>query len=513
MKSCNYGRLLITLFLLLTMALVACGPDAEGENDNEADQQNSSDNNSVTVAIEGDIQNFNPYTNQTVDYLIIRHNVFEPLIKFDASMELVPNLAIEWTQESDLKYTFTLREDVTFQNGQEFSGEDVKYSIEMIQDKNNASYFAPFFQEITDVEVNGNELTIELANPSPALLNNLASLPIIAEGTMDDLDSNPIGTGPFKFESWSAGDKTVLTRNENYWNGETTNIEELIIRPIDDSAVRYNNLTSGTIDIINSLSPSQMTKLEEEDNYYLLEPSSSNETALVEVVIKNNEAFKNPLVMQALTHALDKEVINENIYQGYGSVLWSPFPSNNFAYKPGKEYPFDLDKARSLLEEAGYSSGLSFTLILPSGMAQLEQIAVMWQANLSEIGVDMEIEVMELNNWVNKYLERSYEMTLNFYPQAGSDPSIYTNMILKPLVEKSLDDPSEMLDLIDRGATTTDEKEREKIYAEIQDMVSENGVIIPILETPIAAGVSNRISDLEIFPTSVLYLGNAKIKE
>ncbi|WP_226036702.1 ABC transporter substrate-binding protein [Aquibacillus saliphilus] len=517
-----FGKLMLASLIIMPLLLVvACSSDStldsenadsENEEENNNEQTNNDEEKSITVAINSDIQNFNPYTNQTVDYFIIRYNLFDSLVKFDPTMNIVSNLATDWNKVSDTEYTFTLEENVEFQNGQSFSAADVKYSIEMAQDEDNASFFAPYFADVESVVGDGNNVTIHLSQPNPALLSNLTSFPIIADGTLDELGSNPIGTGPFEFFSWSSGDKIELKKFENYWKGDTTNVDKVVLRPIVDSAVRLSNLISGTIDVVNSLSPNQMAELESEEDISLLQPVSSNQTALVEVVLKNNEAFQDPRVMQALTHALDKEAVKNNVYQGYGKVLWSPFPSNNFGYKEGVEYSFDLDKAKNLLEEAGYGSGLSFSLILPSGVSHLEQIAVMWQSNLNSIDVDMEINTMEVNSWVDQYIERSYEMTLNFYPQAGNDPSTYANQILLPLAQNSMVDPSQMVELIEKGASTADESTREEIYSEIQDLVNETGVIIPIVEMPIAAGVANHVSGLEFDPTSVLYLDKVQVE-
>lgn len=470
----------------------------------------SAGSNTITVAINGDIQNFNPYTNQSVDYFIVRYNVFETLVAYDEDMNIVPGLAKDWTVE-DSKITFQLNDGITFHDGSPLTADDIRYSIEMVQDENNASYHAPYFADVASVEGSGSEVVFHLSKPNPVMLSNLANFPIIKQGSFESQTSDPVGTGPFMFESWSAGDRIVLKKNPNYWRGDTTNIDTLIVRPIPDAAVRMQNLLSGTIDIVSSLQPNQMQQVDNRDGLYLLQPNASNQTTLVEVVINNHEAFKDPRVMKALVHALDKETIKNTVYFGYGKILWSPFPSGNFGYKEGTPIPYDLDEAKRLLEEAGYGNGLTFTLILPTGFTDLEQIAVIWGQSLEKIGVTMKLEKMELNSWVAKYVERSYEMTLNIYPQAGNDSSVYANLIMLPLFEKSLPDPEPAISLIKQAESTMDEQERIRLYGELQDLVAEQMPIIPIQETPISAGVADKISGIKIFPTSALYLGDAKV--
>ena len=502
--------------LVLILALVAACSNNQGGDSNNANSTNNGNTqtenvgddkpNIVTVAINGDIQNFNPYTNQAVDFFAVRYNVFESLVQFDTEMNIVAGLAKEWKVE-DQQMTFYLHEGITFHDGSPLTVEDVKYSIDMVQDENNASWQAPYFADVQSVEGSGNEVIVKLKNPNPVMLSNFANFPIIKKDSYESLTNTPIGTGPFSFESWSAGDRITLQRYADYWNGQTTNIDTLVIRPISDPAVRLSNLLSGTIDMVTTLQPNQMIQVENRQGFQLLQPSSSNQTSLVEVVINNHEAFQDPRVMKALVHALDKQTIQTNVYHGFGNILWSPFPSGNFGYKEGTPIPYDLDEAKRLLAEAGYADNLTFTMILPTGFSDLEQIAVIWGQSLEQIGVKMDIERMELNSWVAKYVERDYQMSMNIYPQAGNDSSVYANLIISPLIEKSLPDPAPLQSLIEQAATTIE------LYGEIQDIIAEQMPIIPIQETPIAAGVSERISGAEIFPTSAIYLGKVQVND
>lgn len=519
MKMRRVSWLFVSMLLIMAL-VVGCSSNSGGSSSSSGGSVGSSSGSSgnsessshtVTVAINGDIQNFNPYTNQAVDYFIIRYNVFDSLIQYDTNMNIVAGLAKDWKVE-DSKITFTLNDGITFHDGSTLTADDVRYSLETVKEESNASWYAPYFADVASIEGSGNQVVINLSKPNPVMLSNLANFPIVKQGSFDKLTSEPIGTGPFVFESWSAGDRIVLKKNASYWNGNTTNIDTLVVRPIADPAVRLTNLFSGTVDVVSSLQPPQMTQVENRDGYHLEQPAASNQTTLVEVVLNNNEAFQDPRVMKALVHALDKQAIQKTVYNGYGKVIWSPFPSGDFGYREGSPIPYDLEEAKRLLAEAGYGDGLTFSMILPTGFADLEQIAVIWAQSLNEIGVTMEIEKMELNSWVAKYVERSYEMTLNIYPQAGNDASVYANLIMVPLFEKSLPDPEPALNLIQQAATTMDESERLRLYAELQDIVAEQMPIIPIQETPIASGVANSISGVQVFPNSAVYLGQAQVK-
>lgn len=509
---------LSVLTLLLVLVVSACSSDKQGGSSPDASSSPSgsatapADLKTVTVAINGDIQNFNPYTNQAVDFFTVRYNLFETLVKYDTSLKIVPGLAKEWKQDNDKQLTFTLNDGITFHNGASLTAEDVKYSVETALKPENASFFATDLKNIDRVEGSGSQVVVHLKNPDPTILSMLANFPIIPKDSFDGQAAKPVGTGPFQFVSWTAGDKIVLEKNAKYWNGDTTNVGTLNIRPITDASVRLSNLISGTIDVVTSLDSNQMQLVKSHKDYELLEPTSSNKTALAEVNLNKNKAFQDPRVMHALIHALDKEQIMKNVYQGFGKIIWSPFPSNDFGYKEGTPYAYNIEEAKKLLAEAGHASGLSFTLILPTGFTDLEQIAVIWQAGLKQAGVDMKIEKMELNSWVDKYVARDYEMTLNIYPQAGNDASIYANLIMMPLFEKSLPDPTQALALIKDAGATTDEAKRKELYGQLQDLVSEQAPIIPIQEMPIAAGISNKISGVEIYPTSYVYFGNAQVK-
>ncbi|MEW6399780.1 MAG: ABC transporter substrate-binding protein [Bacillota bacterium] len=496
----------LALFLVFSLAFAGCG---RGSSSQTAPGKEPV---TLTVGIPADIDNFDPHTNQLVAYFTIRYTVFEPLVKYDKDLKVQPCLAEKWSLDGDRTWVFTIRQGVKFHDGHELTPQDVKYTIERVQDKNTGSFLQPYFENVESVAVEGRNVRITLKTPNPAFLNDLVPLAIVYREAAPNLKQQPVGTGPFKFVSWSPNERVVLEKTNDYWQPGLPKIDKLVLRPLPDPKLMVSNLEAGTVDVITEVPMPEIPRLSGNASIQLVRPSSSNKIALFEIAQKNHKAFSDPKVLQALAHALDRDSINKTVFHGMGKVIPGPFPSAVWSAQQSGGYPYDLEKARTLLKEAGWSKGLEFDLITPVGYPELEKMCVMWQASLSEIGVKANVKVQEVPQWLEAYIGRTYHITANFYPQLSADPSTYCNQILLPLVQASMPDNELVVSLMTKGATTVDEAERRATYEELQRVVLERLPVLTVCEIPVAAAAAAKVKGLEINPAGVLWFHGVSVE-
>lgn len=513
----------LLLALALVLALFAgCGQKSEDtsktSDSQKTDSSSTSDGSKVTektlvYGMAGDIDDFDPFSNQTLRFIkTLGYNCYESLLHIDEDMNYEMDLAESYEHPDDYTYIFKLRKGVKFHNGNTMTAEDVKFSIERAKDPNVGSWLGAYFTQVESVDiVDEYTVKINLSEVSPAFLDGLCMLKIINKGTESTLKQKPVGTGPFKFISWSPNDNITLEKFDDYWDAGKVKIDKLILKPIPDQTVAMTNLEAGSIHIYEDLSIANAIAAETKENIKVLTSKTSNSTALFEVGLHNVPAFKVPKVMAALCHALDKETINREVYNNMAKVIWSPFPSGAKYYVNLKGNPFDLEKAKALLSETDYKDGFEFTLTVLSGDTMGEQIAVIWQAALAQIGVNMKINIVEFSVWLEEYLDRSYDMILNQYPMAGTDPSTYCNQIIYPLLSYQAAHIPELAELIEQGKTTSDEAKRAEIYKRIQEIIVEYKPVISIVEAPLVYGAVKNLNGVEINPVGHTFLKNATL--
>lgn len=524
-KSVKLLSILLVLVLTLSVVLVGCGPasdvtDAETSDASEASEASDASDTSeadtdeaapteLVYALEFDIDNFDPYNNQQLTYSkTFGVNVFEPLLAMSPDGGYEPMLATEWSQPSPLEYVFTIRQGVTFHNGEAFTAEDVKATIEFTQDESVTSFYKATYEIVESVEVvDAETVKITLSQISNSFLDDLCILRITKAGTEADNAQNPIGTGAYKFISWSPNDKIVLEKNEDYWDEGKPLVDKLILKPFADKNITVANLEAGDVQFMEALPYSMIEKIESTDGLSLYAADQSNLIYLTEVGLNNVPEFSNPDVMEALYLAMDRQTIADAVFYGRAVPSTSLYPSA-VKYKTDIDSDYDLEKAKALIDGAG-ATGMEFDLVVFAGVKELEEIAVIYQASLAQIGVKANIVTCEVAEWLDYYLGRTYDMIFNFYSMGGLDPAIMDNIILKDLVANVMPDDTKLAQLIADGAAGSSDEERAAIYADIQSYVRDTKVIIPIIQADqLYAGVEG-INGIEINMVGATFMQEA----
>lgn len=440
---------------------------------------------------------------------MVHHVTYDTLVTFPAgdASSIEPNLATEWTVSDDgLVYTFTLRDDVTFANGDPLTADDVVFSVTRLQAvQSNPSFLADSIVSVEAVDESTVAFTLDSVRPSflAELVNSAFSVAndsevMAAGGTnaedaaesdtaRDVFDQTSAGTGPYILESWTPQEETVLVRNENYW-GEAPFFDRVIIVNIPEAATQKVALESGDIDIATDISPDQISTMQDNPDISIYQGLDR----WTHFVLMNRDPeiggpVADPLVALAIRYALD--------YEGY-TQLWdgSVTPGSNMwvgiqgAYTGEQAFTRDLDRARELMAEAGYADGFEIELSYPdftfSGI-NLSTNAQKIQADLAEIGITVTLRPGEVQVSLEEYRNGEQGLAYWFWGPDILDPVDFLAFLPGGKVAEERTNwsedmlPQEILDLIAQAQTESDADARLAVFDELQAWAQQNGAYAP----------------------------------
>ena len=425
----------------------------------------------------------------------VTKRIFEGLVAQElGSYKLIPGLARSWDISKDgLTYTFNLRPNVTFHDGTPFNAEAVKFCFERQLNEQGPyyktgtyPYVKGFLGNVQSIEVvNPLTVQIKLKAPLTPFLQYLAhqSLFVYSPDALKkhgkDMVKNPVGTGPFKLETWEPGVKVVLARNDQYWGG-APKIRQAIYVPIIEAQARLAAIKTGEIDLTIDVPPDSLESLRKDPSITVAE---SNSSAVWYVALNTRHPIlKDKRVRQAMNLAINKDAIVRDILKGTAIVSSGPMSP---VYGPFHEdkttrYPFDPDKAKSLLKDAGYPNGFEVTFFVPesgSGMQQPVEMGTVIQAQLLAVGIKAKIQTMEWGAYLKKYLDAPDMAEMSWNPSIG-DPDHVTYMLLSsdrfpPAFNAGFFQNARVDELLRKGRTTVGDAERAAIYKEAQRIIAD----------------------------------------
>lgn len=345
-------------------------------------------------------ESLDPHIASSESTFQILNNVMETLTFYDDDMNLIPWLADSWEQSEDgLTWTFNLHEGVMFSNGREMTAEDVAWSLNRLIDPDIAS--GNSWRLGTDTVIEAvDTYTVEITTSAPNATLPLAlgankSTGILAPESADDegVVAQPIGTGPFVISEVEGTTRLVLSANEDYWMGDYPYLDSVEIIPYEDDAARELALTGGEVDWIMTISPQNLTQLQDDPDVVVeLVPQLAYDYFGLNL---NREPFNSREVRQAIAYALDRQQICDFAFFSICEPVQGPTASGSPWFFPYAPYDQDLDMARSLLEQAGYADGFSFVMNTVVGFEETQRAAQVVQQQLAAIGITMEIQAEE----------------------------------------------------------------------------------------------------------------------
>jgi len=412
---------------------------------------------------------------------VVYANVFEGLTRVGPKGEVLPDLAESWTVSDDGKvYTFKLHSGVKFHDGSDFSADDVKFSLDRARAADSTNAQKILFEAIDTVEVvDPTTVKVTLKHPQGAFLYNMAwgDAVIVSPKSADTNKEKPIGTGPFKFDSWARGSAIKLAKADHYW-GEPAALDKVEFRIIPDASAAVPALLSGDVQAFPMMPVGDsLSQIESDPRFKVVIGSTEGETILA----MNNKKppFDNLKVRQAISHALDRQAIIDGASNGLGTPIGSHFAPHNPAYVDlTGTYPHDVEKAKELLKEAGLENGFKTTLKLPPPPYARDGGQII-ASELREIGIDAEIIPLEWADWLKQvFTDKDYDMTIVSHTEPN-DIDIYA----RKDYYFNYDNPA-FDKVIDELNLTSDEAKRKELYGEAQKILAKDAPVGFLFELP-----------------------------
>jgi peptide/nickel transport system substrate-binding protein len=454
--------------------------------------------------------------------------VLENLVIFGKdSMNVEPQLAESWKVSDDgLTWTFKLRKGVKFHDGYPFNARAVYDSFGRVIFKQHPyhgygkwQYLNLSLGMVKDIQVI-DDFTIALVTEKPfaPLLNNLALwlCPIVSPKAMaeykDKIGMNPVGTGPFKFKSWTKDDQIVLERNNDYW-GEKAKVDRIVLKSIPEPSARLMALQSGTVDIADDLDPDSITLVKKNPKLAVIERPSVN----VGYLAFNTEKprLKDPKVRQALSHAIDRDTLIKTIFAGLAIAAKNPFPPSIWAYNDAvKAYDYNPEKAKKMLAEAKFDFNTEIELwAMPVSRAYMPdpvKTAELIQAYFAAVGVKAKIVRHEWGAYLSKIGSGEHEMCMLGWLGGNADPDNFLYGLLSADSAKSPGAANiafwknaEFTDLCLRGQKTFNKAERTKLYLKAQEIFNAEAPWAPLVHTMNVRCYSKKLHDVPLRPNGL----------
>ena len=404
---------------------------------------------------------------------VLYSNVFEGLTRFTETGAIVPGLARDWEiSEDGTIYTFTLAEGVTFHDGSTFDADDVKFSLDRARAEDSTNAQKALYSAIKDVTViDPMTVQVTLAAPNGNMLFNLAwgDAVIVAAESIEGIKQTPVGTGPFKFDSWKQGDSIKLVQNAEYW-GEAPFLTEATFKFISDPTAAFAAMMAQDIDVFSGFpAPENLPQFEVDPRFAVITGSSEGETILA----MNNKQppFDNPMVREAVSHAIDRQAIIDGAMFGLGTPIGTHFAPHNPDYVDLTGLSaYDPDRARMLLVDAGFAEGFTTTLKLPPP-SYARRGGEIIAAQLRDVGIETEISNLEWAQWLEEVFKgKDFGLTIVSHTEPF-DIGIYA----RPEYYFQYDN-EEFQALMKLLNATTDPDARSDMLAQAQTLIAKDHV-------------------------------------
>jgi peptide/nickel transport system substrate-binding protein len=442
----------------------------------------------LKVGIEADFAKLDPALNEAVVDEVVIDQVYESLVRWDPeNLQPLPLLAKDWDISDDgLTYTFYLQEGVKWHNGDDFVADDVKYTVDRILNPDTGSYRASYLSSVESVEVvDDHTVVFHLSAPYAPFLSELPSQPRIQHQAFVEAEGGTtlttmMGTGPFKFVEWIPDQVLRLERNPDYWRmGEDNQplpyLDGIEFYPTADETARVQNLLAGVTDFIRMVPEKDIDSLAANPDIVM----AGNQTLTWSSVWMNNKVppFDKKEVRQAVSWAMDRdEIANVGLFGHVTPIYGGVLPAWHWASSDLRVYDHqDLEKARELLDEAGYPEGFQTTIYAPEPYQCDITLAEMTASYLQELGIDASVEVVEWGTFVTRLVSGELPIFtvsfaangdpdemywLSFHSGAGFNVVGYSN----PEVDR----------LLEEARRISDAAERKNLYRQVEEILLED---------------------------------------
>ncbi len=473
---------------------------------------------SITVAAAQGIPQLNPAIRTFAWEEVLFPLLWNGLSKTDKSGEIVPDLAEKWEATADQKtWTFTLRDGVTFSNGEALTAAKVVSSFEYYLDPDTATQEANKISMVSKVEAT-DDMTVQftLEEPVATFPAGIVWVKVLDTDSLATIDKEPIGTGPYKVSAFTPDDSVTLVRNDSYF-GEPGALDEIVLVTAAESTAAVTGLRSGDIDVLWSVPAGDVAQLEGESALSIVRPDNPSQWPSWEMDT-TAAPFNDVRARQALAYAIDRETILDAAYNGQGQVsATNNALSENNAWYGGDltDYSYDLDKAKALFAEAGVNEG--DTLIwwgIAGSYPEWNTSGEILQASLKEIGINLEIQNNDIGTWVDSFYPAGKSFPGKIVPNFQStppEPAYSLNFYLPGRCECNWVD-DDFLTAFSAALAQPDTDARKAEWAKVQEVINEQVPLIIPIQSTVVTGINSAITGVWVEGGGQLHLESASMK-
>jgi peptide/nickel transport system substrate-binding protein len=458
----------------------------------------------LNIAMQRVLVSLDPHGAQSVEEptAVIATHIFGTLMTRDAvSGEILPSLATEWAAEGNT-WTFNLREGVTWQDGTQFTSADVQASLQRVIDLEGP--LAPLWATVTEIGT-PDELTVTITTSEPlgtipasaTLLFIGPAAGINEEGFFD----NPVGLGPYKFDSWERDSQITLVASDSYW-GEPASVGTLVFRDIPETAAKATAIETGEIDFTWGLPADQLPILAENENL-VIDPTPSY-AYYFNWFNSSREPFTDARVRQAMNYAIDRETLAADLLQGVGIVATAPIPSTIFGWSEQTPYEYDPEKAKLLLAEAGLADGFDTHIIwVPGSGPQDRELVLSFISYWADIGVNVESQEMEQAAWLERLLALDWDMDFQTNTVRTGDADFTLRRLYTSTANRNGYANPELDELLLNAAAEPDQNVRLELYAQANKIIWDEAVGIFPFDLQTNYIMNKRIQGFQPTPSTI----------
>jgi peptide/nickel transport system substrate-binding protein len=445
--------------------------------------------------------------------------MFNSLVKKNENFEYVGDLAKEiQTSEDGNTITFVLLDNVKFHNGKAFTSADVKYTFEELF-KSGGFKSGAFFDTVVNQKVphivsietpNPNTVVFQISRPAlkNQLLSNLVAIPIIAEGTVEQQKTQPIGTGAFKFVNFDQSQSIVeVAANPEYWDG-APKVQKVRVKTVADANSLQAELQSGSVDIApapDNLSPDSLRSLGQNPNLKIEQFKGSN----IQYLGFNTQSapLNNAKIRQAIAYAIDREKIINQLLFGQAAIANSIVPAESWAYTAGTQYSYNPERAKQLLQEAGYKNE-PIVFKFAAGNAAVKDYSQVIQNSLKEVGLNINIETLDPNVLRQQLSQGQFQMNTGVWVGGNQDPIFFRDLFSTAKIpnektkvsccNRSRYSNPEFDTLIEQAYNETDRAKAKELYFKAQEIISRDLPLFPLWYPANMVVANKRVNNIKI---------------